>query len=117
MGDLLSASAGSLLIPALCLAFMGWAVPKLLALFWPEGVKWLFALAFVSACVMSLAGAGFFAFLYAQQGVDVGLLVEQQGLGTVAHFGKLSAISALLWGPLMVLSVAGVPKGWVKEVW
>ena len=106
-----------LLLPAMCLAALGWAVPRVLALWWPEGVKWLMGLALASTAVMFLAGAAFFALLYRAQGVDLGDLYGTQGLGTVKHFGQLSLISALMWAPLMVLSLAGVPKNWVREVW
>ena len=106
-----------LIFPALCLAALGWAVPRVLAIWWPEGVRWLMGLALVSTLVMALCGAVFFAFLYMMQGVDLGDLMATQGLGTIAHFGKLSLISALMWAPLMVLSLAGVPKNWVREVW
>jgi len=106
-----------LILPAVILAALGWCVPRVLALFWPEGVRWLIALALASTFVMVALGAAFFAGLYAVQGVDLGALFETGGQVLVGQFLRLSLISALLWGPLMVLSLAGVPKTWVKEVW
>lgn len=114
---MMEAFSSGLILPALILMALGWFVPRLLALFWPEGVKWLMVLALVSTIVMALVGAGFFAFLYAVQGIGVDDLLETGGGALVAHFLRLSLISALMWGPLMVLSIAGVPKNWVKEVW
>ena len=105
-----------LVLPAMCLAALGWAVPRVLALWWPEGVKWLLGLALVSTLVMAVCGAVFFAFLYSAQGVRLDDLYATGGLSVPIHFAKLSLISALLWGPLMVLSLAGVPKNWVREV-
>jgi len=101
----------------MCLAALGWTVPRVLALFWPEGVKWLLGLALVSTVVMAACGAAFFAALYANQGVNLDDLYATGGLSVPIHFAKLSLISALLWAPLMVLSLAGVPKNWVREVW
>lgn len=111
------AFTSGLILPALILTALGWFVPRLLALFWPEGVKWLMLLALASTVVMALLGACFFAFLYTVQGIGVDDLIETGGDVLVAHFLRLSLISALLWGPLMVLSIAGVPKKWMKEVW
>lgn len=106
-----------LVLPALILAAMGWFVPRLLALFWPEGVGWLLGLAFVSTVLMALLGAGFFALLYRSQGIGLTDLIDTGGGALVSHFLRVSLISALLWGPLMVLSIAGVPKTWKTEVW
>jgi len=112
-----AAFANGLILPAICLAALGWTVPRVLAIFWPEGVKWLMGLALVSTIIMALCGAGFFAVLYTSQGVNIDDLYATGGLSVPLHFAKLSLISALLWAPLMVLSLAGVPKNWVKEVW
>lgn len=114
MKDILSTN---LILPALCLAILGWIVPRLLAMFWPEGVKWLLGLALVSTIMMAAAGAVFFGLLYAAQGVNLDDLYATGGLSVVIHFAKLSLMSALLWAPLMVLSLAGVPKNWVREIW
>jgi len=112
-----AAFSSGLLLPAICLAALGWAVPRVLAVWWPEGVKWLMALALASTLVMALAGAGFFALLYAAQGVNLDDLYATGGLSVPLHFAKLSLISSLLWAPLMVLSLAYVPRNWVREVW
>jgi hypothetical protein len=33
------------------------------------------------------------------------------------HLSQLAVASALFWGPVLVLSVAGLPKHWVEETW
>ncbi len=111
------AFSDGLLLPAICLAALGWVVPKLLALFWPEGVRPLIVLAFVAACLMMVAGMGFFVLLYWFQGFPVGSIFEAGIMPGVMYFLRLGSISALLWGPIMILSVAGLPKHWVKETW
>jgi hypothetical protein len=106
-----------LFIPALVLAVIGWLVPKGLALFWPEGVRPLMLLALVATLVMFLFGMGFFIALYVWQGAPLSAVFEPGLAAGLFHFGRLGLISALLWGPIMVLSVAGLPKGWTKEIW
>lgn len=106
-----------LLIPSLALALVGWLVPRGLSLVWPEGVRALFGLGFVATLVMLVLAAVFFFALYLVGGVPLAALVEGGWGPTVAHFGRLAVISALIWGPIMVLSVAGLPKHWVKETW
>ena len=106
-----------LLFPALGLALCGWLVPKLLSLLFPEGVKPLMLLAFVSTLVMFSLSSLFFLALYLMQGVPLEILFEGGALEVVAHFGWLGLLSALFWAPIMVLSVAGLPKNWVDETW
>jgi hypothetical protein len=117
VGDFDASNFTGLVLPAMCLAALGWTVPRVIAMWWPEGVKWLMGLALVSTFVMALFGAAFFAVLYAMQGISLSELFETQGLGAIAHFAGLSLLSALMWAPLMVLSLIGVPKNWVREVW
>ena len=106
-----------LMIPALVLAFTGWLVPRLLFHVFPEGVRPLFILAGVATLVMIALGMVFFAVLYLAGGVSFDMLLEPGWLAFLGHMLKLGAISALLWGPVMVLSVAQLPKRWKKEVW
>lgn len=113
----MGAFADGLVLPALALALMGWLVPRLLALVFPEGVRPLLALAFASAALMLLLGMGFFAALYRWQGVPWDVLLEAGWGGLVRHFLWLGSISALLWGPILVLSLAGLPKRWTRATW
>jgi hypothetical protein len=106
-----------LIVPALLLALIGWLVPRGLSLLFPEGVRALMLLAFVATLLMLLIGMGFFVALYVWQGVPLGMLFEAGAVAGLAHFLRLGLISALLWGPIMVLSVAGLPKHWVTEKW
>ncbi len=107
----------ALLIPSLALALVGWLVPRALSLVWPEGVRPLLALAFVATLLMMLLAGLFFLGLYVAQGVPLTGLAQTGLTPIVAHFGRLAVISALIWGPILVLSVAGLPKHWVKETW
>lgn len=109
--------SGGLIFPALVLALIGWLVPRGLSLVWPEGVRPLMWLALTSTVIMMVLGMGYFVLLYIWQGMPLAMLFEP-GLGAgLLHFLRLGTISALLWGPIMVLSVAGLPKHWVKETW
>lgn len=106
-----------LLFPALVLALLGWLVPKMLSLVFPEGVRPLLILSFVSATIMLAISAFFFVGLYVIQGVPFAALFDQSVLAGISHFGWLGILSALFWGPIMVLSIAGLPKNWVEETW
>lgn len=109
--------SSGLLLPALALAVLGWVVPRLLARVWPEGVGPLLALAFVSTLLMLALAAGFFLLLYAWQGAPVAALFAPGWGAGVAHFLRLGLLSALLWAPVMVLSVAGLPGRWRTKTW
>ena len=106
-----------LIFPALGLAFLGWVVPRLLSLVWPEGVRPLMLLALVATVIMFLLGAGVFVALYLVSGVPLGELLALGAGSAVVHFGRLSLISALIWGPVLVLSVAGLPRHWTRATW
>ena len=104
-----------LVLPALLLALVGWLVPRMLSLVFPEGVRPLLLLALVATILMVLIGSGFFVLLYVIQGIPMAVLFEPGLASGIVHFGKLGLISALIWGPILILSVAGLPKTWVKE--
>jgi hypothetical protein len=106
-----------LVVPSLVLALIGWLVPRGLSLFWPEGVKPLLLLGFVATLVMMVVSAGFFLGAYLLGGVPFSSLMESGWGPMVAHFGRLAVISALIWGPILIMSVAGLPKHWVRETW
>ena len=113
----MSILSDGLVIPALLLSLMGWLVPRLLARIFPEGVRPLLLLALVSAAVMLLLGMAFFALLYVWQGVPWDILLGAGWPALVGHFLWLGTMSALLWGPILVLSVAGLPRRWTRATW
>ncbi|PUB14140.1 hypothetical protein [Yoonia sediminilitoris] len=107
----------SLFLPALVLAALGFAVPRILARFLPEGVKPLFLNAFLSSILLFAASAAFFFCLYLWQGAPMAEIMAAGALANIVFFGRLGLIAAMIWAPIMILSVAGLPRKWVKETW
>ncbi len=107
----------ALFLPALVLAALAFAVPRFLARVLPEGVKPLLLNAFFSTMILFALSAAFFVVLYVWQGLSWADLTEGGVAESVAFFGRLGLIAALIWAPIMVLSVAGLPRKWVKETW
>ena len=54
---------------------------------------------------------------YLVQGVPLATLFEPGLASGLVHFARLGLISALIWGPILILSVARLPKYWVEETW
>lgn len=113
----MSLFSDSLFIPALTLALLAWLVPKLLSMVLPEGIKALLLNAFLSTVVLFALSAGFFVALYFWQGMTWAQFAKYGFAANMLFYGKLGLIAGLIWGPIMVLSVANLPRGWVREVW
>lgn len=113
----MSLFSDSLFIPALILALMAWFVPRLLGRVIPEGVRPLIVIAFLSTVFLFCLSAAFFVGLYFWQGLSWEQFAQFGVAANVLFYGKLGLIAALIWGPIMVLSVANLPRGWVKKVW
>ena len=107
----------SLIGPAILLAALGWVVPRILAIWFPEGVRPLIALAFCAALLMTLVAMGLFLSLYLSGGLTLSEFFALGVLDGLVHLAKISMASALIWAPVLVLSVAGLPKNWVEETW
>ena len=114
MGELVS---DSLFLPSLALAILAFVVPRLLAKAIPEGVVPLLLNAFLSTVILFLLAAGFFVCLYMWQGASLSDVTVTGTADTVVFFGRLGLISAIIWAPIMLLSVACLPRKWVKETW
>ena len=113
----MSLFADSLFMPALVLGLMAWFVPKLLARVMPEGVKPLFGIAFLSTVFLFALSAAFFVALYVWQGMTWAQFADFGFAANVLFYGKLGLFAGMIWGPIMVLSVANLPRSWVREVW
>lgn len=114
MGDFF---ADSLLVPAFVLALLALAIPQLLARTLPEGVAPLMLNAFMSTLVLFLLSGGFFFVLYLVQGLSVAQILEPGIIGSVTFFGRLGLIASILWAPILLLSVASLPRKWVTKTW
>ena len=111
------AFSDGLFFPAMVLALLAWLVPKVLSMVLPEGVRPLMLNAFLSAIFLFVLSAGFFVVLYLWQGIPFAVLMEPGLAHNVVFFGKLGLIAAIIWAPIMILSVSALPRTWKKEVW
>ena len=114
MGNII---ADGLLLPILILALLGFGVPRLMARLLPEGVPALLANAVLSALVMCILSAVFFFGLYVLQGVPARDLLAHGLRQNLVTFGGLGVMASMIWTPIMVLSVAGLPRKWVHKKW
>jgi len=107
----------SFFVPALTIALLGWLVPKLLSMILPEGIPALLLNALISTLVMFAISTVCFVLLYVGQGVSLSAI---SGLGlaeNIVFFGKLGLIAGLIWAPFVLLSVAYLPRSWVRATW
>lgn len=114
MGGMIS---DGLFLPALILACLAFAVPRLLARVLPEGVGPLMLNAFLATILLFAISSLFFFGLYIWQGVSVDTIIAPGWAANVIFFGRLGLMAAIIWAPIMLLSVAGLPRKWVKETW
>jgi hypothetical protein len=92
------------------LVALGWLVPQALGRVLPEGAGWLVANGALSALVLAALAAGGFALSYGPAAGEVWARAPW-------HFARLSAQSALIWMPVVVLSVADLPRRWKEREW
>lgn len=106
-----------LVLPALGLGLAGWVLPRLLARMFPEGVRPLLWLGLTAALLMLVLSMALFLGLYLAQGVPLATLVRPGSSPLALHLLRLGASAALIWGPVLVLSVAGLPRRWRHVTW
>lgn len=106
-----------LLIPAIGLGLLGWLVPKLWSMILPEGIPGLFAIAILSALTLAGLTGCYFVFSYWRAGVTLMRLIDQGITGNIAYFGQLGLSAAIIWGPMMGLSLMGLPRTWTRVTW
>lgn len=111
------ALSSGLLLPAMTLALIAWLVPKILSLVMPEGTRALVLLTLIATVILFAISASFFVLLYLWNGLDLADIAAFGWLENIVFFGRLGLISALIWAPIMVLSVAGLPRNWTKQTW
>ena len=97
-------------LPLAFLATAAWVIPLLLFKILPEGVIWLILIGAISTIALVGISASGFYILYGRAG-DVVLDTAPW------HFAVLSARAALVWAPVMVLSLSSIPRRWKRAVW
>lgn len=106
-----------LILPALILGFAGFAVPRIVAGVLPEGVAPLMINAFASTVLLVGISGAFLFGLYVWQGLGAAVLTQEGLAANVWFFGRLGVVSGLIWAPVMLLSLAGLPRKWVTVTW
>ncbi|MEM9437526.1 MAG: hypothetical protein AAGA15_13775 [Pseudomonadota bacterium] len=101
----------SLLGPAIVLVILAWIVPSQLAKRMPETMLALATNLAVSAVIIWIFSALGFAASYAAQGVPWSVMIANP-----EHFIWLGQVSALLWGPVLLLVLALQPQKWRPEL-
>ena len=110
-------SAAELILPALGAVALAALVPWALSRALPEGVPALLLNAALSAVLMALAAAGYFLAAYHARDPEMTRALLARPAAALWRFGSLAALSALLWAPVLVLSLAQIPSRWRHATW
>ncbi|MBU2359251.1 MAG: hypothetical protein KKB02_10015 [Alphaproteobacteria bacterium] len=106
-----------LLLPALALGLLGWLVPKLWSMLLPDGFGALALNAVLSALTVTALTALYFVVAYWQAGMTLDRLLEEGAAGLMIYFGRLGLSAAIIWAPMMGLSLVGLWRSWVRTPW
>lgn len=107
----------SLALPAVLLIAAAILVPRGLEPLVPESPGGLVALAGLSALLLwAVSGLGF-VLLYHLRGATVALLTGDNAAPAFRHFAALGLKAALIWAPVLVLSVSTAPRRWKTATW
>ena len=107
----------ALVLPVLALVVLGALVPQLLAGVLAEGVTWLIVNFILSFAIMTALATGFFVWSYAERDMRVFDLIGVAPVAGIVHFTTLGLSSALIWAPVLALSVSFLPRRWKVETW
>ncbi len=105
------------LLPAFGLVLCAIAIPIGLERWVPESVAGMIVNGVISAAGLTGLAAGYFLWAYARQDTR---LLEAVGFApgeTLGYFLRLGLSSALIWGPVMVLTLSTSPRRWKENVW
>lgn len=113
IGDMIS----ELLFPVLELMLMAILVTRGIELVTPESLQGLALLTLISAVLCwALASAGF-ALLYWRENPGVLTVMGQDPSASLSHFLWLGGSAALIWAPVLLLTVSTAPRRWKTAVW
>jgi len=114
MGELF---ALEVFLPSFVLGVFAWFVPVGLARIMKEGLRPLMMLALIATLVLFALSTVVFYVLYLSQGISAADLAQFSFAENLVFFGRLGLSSALVWVPILLLSIMNRPRYWVNETW
>ncbi|MBV7395148.1 hypothetical protein [Mameliella sediminis] len=106
-----------LFLPAIGLMLITALVTRGVERLMPESLPGLALTAVVSALLVWGIASGGFALLYVMRDARVLALMEQTPATSTSHFLSLGASAALIWAPVLLLTVTTAPRRWKTAVW
>lgn len=104
-----------LLLPTLALMALAVLIPRSIERWTPETLFGLALTAFLGAIALWLCSGLLFALLYNWQDPRVlDLLGQSRG---AAHLATLGLKAAIIWAPMLLLTVITAPRRWKTNVW
>ncbi|MCR8724175.1 hypothetical protein [Frigidibacter sp. ROC022] len=107
----------TILLPIAVLVGVAVLLPRWMQRITPETLAGLILNGLASAAVLTVLATLWFFGSYLYRGDVLLDLFEIAPGSTVLHFLRLGLASALIWGPVLVLAVAAVPKRWKEATW
>lgn len=105
----------ALLIPALALMVLAVVVTRLVEWVVPETVPGLVLAGALACAVMWVLAGALFGWMYLGREAD---LAPVLGTGSgLRHLAGLGAKAALIWLPMVLITVVTAPRRWKTNVW
>lgn len=106
-----------LLFPALGLMLVSVLVARGVEALMPESIGGIAATFAISALLVWLLASAGFAGLYTLEDPRVLALLGETPSASVRHFLRLGASAALIWAPVLLITVSTAPRRWKTAVW
>lgn len=106
-----------IVLPIAVMVALAILLPRLLARWMPESVPGLILNGGICVLLLALLSGLYFFAAYTLNNTRLLDLIGLAPGATLLYFLRLGLASALIWGPILVLALAAVPKRWKEAVW
>jgi len=107
----------ALLVPVAGLVALAVFLPRLILRWMPETLAGLILNGAITALLLTVLAAGWLFLSYVRADRRILEFFDMAPGGTAFHFLRLGFMSALIWAPVLVLSLASLPKRWKTAKW
>lgn len=104
-------------LPVLGLMILAVLITRAVETVAPESIVGLVATGAVAGLLCWAMSAAGFAWLYHAQDPEILTRIGLRPADGVAHFMTLGAQAALIWAPLVAITVVTAPRRWKTAVW